>query len=86
MAPPGLGNDHRIVEERLLAKSAANGVTIHARHPDIEQDCVGTVVLRRLHGELTFMDHPVVVTDRLEHPAHGLRDIDIVVHNQDLQR
>ena len=74
-----------VSSKSLLAKSAANGVPIDPGHPDIEQDCVGQVLVRRLNGELTFMNHPIIVPDRLQYPAHGLSDIDIVVHNQDLQ-
>ena len=82
----GHRNHRQVGKLRLLAKCMRGCITVHDGHPDIEQDCVGSVVLRRLNGEVAFMHHAIVVADRLQHPAHGLRDIDIVIHNKDLQR
>ena len=86
LAPSSLGDDHRIVEERLLAKRATDFIAVHARHTDVEEDRVGPVFLRCLNGELALMNQPIVVADRLQHPAYGLRDIEIVVHDQNFQR
>ena len=86
MTPPSLRNDHRVIEERLLAKRATNCVAVHIWHANVEQDCIRPVFLRCLNSELAFMNQPVVVTYCLKHPADGLRYVDIVVHDQNLQR
>ena len=85
LPPAGLSNDRHALEKLILSKCSADLISIHAGQPDIKQDNVRPKFSCRLERLPAIMNQMGLVSDCLKHPAHGLRDVHVIVDDKHLE-
>ena len=85
--PAGHGNQVNRRQRRIAAEAPRDLVSVHAAgKPDVAEQDVGPLLLRRFEGVLAKMNDARFVAENLHERAKGPCDVDVVFDDQHVER
>ena len=85
LAPAGDGDQHGLAVARVQSQPPRDFVAVHSRHADVEQHGIGAKPRHRIERVLPAEFDLVLDAEQLQHHAHGLGRVDVVIDHQHAQ-
>jgi len=77
-------DDGDVTRSFILMQSPADLISVHVRHPDVQQDQQGWFSQRRVDGHLRHFGRPDRITLSLQESGEQLQVRDVVIDDQDV--